>query len=470
MRPRRSYAPAAAAAAVLLALAFSIVAAADLYSVVAAPREERTDDEVRRLYEAWKLEHGRQNGNDLTGDEDERRRLVAFRDNLRYVDAHNAEADAGLHGFRLGLTPFADLTLEEFRRGRLGFRRPNATAAVRTGNARYLPRAGEQLPDAVDWRDRGAVAEVKDQGQCGGCWAFSAVAAVEGINKIVTGSLTSLSEQELIDCDKFQDLGCSGGLMDNAFRFMIKNGGIDTEADYPFVGHDGRCDPNRKNARVVSIDSYEDVPINNEKALQKAVAHQPVSVAIEASGRAFQLYHSGIFDGRCGTSLDHGVTVVGYGSEDGKDYWIVKNSWGTKWGESGYIRMARNIYMFSGKCGIAMEASYPVKKGPNPPNPGPSPPSPAKPPNVCNAEYSCPEATTCCCVSEHGGQCHAYGCCELEAATCCEDHTSCCPHDYLVCNVRDRTCHTSVNSLMMVKALSRKPVVYTGGEGGRSSW
>ncbi|GJM97623.1 hypothetical protein PR202_ga14561 [Eleusine coracana subsp. coracana] len=451
MRPRRSYAPAAAAAAVLLALAFSIVAAADLYSVVAAPREERTDDEVRRLYEAWKLEHGRQNGNDLTGDEDERRRLEAFRDNLRYVDAHNAEADAGLHGFRLGLTPFADLTLEEFRRGRLGFRRPNATAAVRTGNARYLPRAGEQLPDAVDWRDRGAVAEVKDQGQC--------------------------------------DTSNQGG---HSFRAKSRKNG-----DLHFVSM-------QKNARVVSIDSYEDVPINNEKALQKAVAHQPVSVAIEASGRAFQLYHSGIFDGRCGTSLDHGVTVVGYGSEDGKDYWIVKNSWGTKWGESGYIRMARNIYMFSGKCGIAMEASYPVKKGPNPPNPGPSPPSPAKPPNVCNAEYSCPEATTCCCVSEHGGQCHAYGCCELEAATCCEDHTSCCPHDYPVCNVRDGTCHTvktrvvlkcslsnsfiqnmasnvfphsllccvaqSVNSPMMVKALSRKPAVYTGGEGGRSSW
>ncbi|GJN39184.1 hypothetical protein PR202_gb28286 [Eleusine coracana subsp. coracana] len=369
MRPRRSSAPAAAAAAVLLALAFSAaLAAADLYSVVAAPREERTDDEVRRLYEAWKLEHGRQNGNHLTGEEDEQRRLEAFRDNLRYVDAHNAEADAGLHGFRLGLTPFADLTLEEFRRGRLGFRRLNSTAAARVGSARYLPRAGEQLPDAVDWRQQGAVAEVKDQGQCEG------------------------------------------------------------------------------------------------------VAHQPVSVAIEASGRAFQLYHSGIFDGRCGTSLDHGVTAVGYGSEDGKDYWIVKNSWGTKWGESGYIRMARNIYAFSGKCGIAMEASYPVKKGPNPPNPGPSPPSPAKPPNVCNVEYSCPEATTCCCVSEHGGQCHAYGCCELEAATCCEDHTSCCPRDYPVCNVRDGTCHTSVNSPMMVKALPRKPAIYTGGEGGRSSW
>ncbi|XP_062229636.1 low-temperature-induced cysteine proteinase-like [Phragmites australis] len=469
MRPPSPPAPAAAAAAAaVLALAFAVALAAavpdDFYSIVAAP-PERTHEEARRLYEAWRSEHGRQPSNDLGED---RRRLEVFRDNLRYVDAHNAEADAGLHGFRLGLTPFADLTLEEFRLGRLGFRR-NGTAG-RVGSARYLPRAGEQLPDAVDWRERGAVAEVKDQGSCGGCWAFSAVAAVEGINKILTGSLISLSEQELIDCDKLQDQGCNGGLMDNAFRFMIKNGGIDTEADYPFTGHDGRCDPNRKNARVVFIDSYEDVPINNERALQNAVAHQPVSVAIEASGRAFQLYRSGIFDGRCGTSLDHGVTAVGYGSENGKDYWIVKNSWGTRWGESGYIRMARNIDVFAGKCGIAMEPSYPVKDGPNPPNPGPSPPSPVKPPNVCSLEYSCPDATTCCCVSEHRGECHAYGCCQLESATCCEDHLSCCPHDYPVCNVRDGTCHTSVNSPMTVKALPRTPAMYTGGQGRRSSW
>lgn len=147
----------------------------------------------------------------------------------------------------------------------------------------------------------------------------------------------------------------------------------------------------------------------------------------------------GIFDGRCGTYLDHGVTVVGYGSEGGKDYWIVKNSWGTQWGEAGYVRMARNVRVRAGKCGIAMEPLYPVKEGPNPP-PGPTPPSPVKPPNVCNAEYSCPEATTCCCVSEYRGKCLAYGCCELENATCCEDHSSCCPHDYPVCSVRDGTC------------------------------
>lgn len=149
--------------------------------------------------------------------------------------------------------------------------------------------------------------------------------------------------------------------MDYAFRFIVENGGIDTEADYPYKGLDGKCDSNRENSKVVSIDGYEDVPPSNEKALQKAVAHQPVSVAIEASGRAFQLYTSGIFTGECGTELDHGVVVVGYGTENGKDYWIVRNSWGTNWGEEGYFRMER-MGTGSGKCGIAMEASYPTKK------------------------------------------------------------------------------------------------------------
>ncbi|XP_020675492.2 probable cysteine protease RD21B, partial [Dendrobium catenatum] len=145
--------------------------------------------------------------------------------------------------------------------------------------------------------------------------------------------------------------------MDYAFEFIINNGGIDTEEDYPYKSRDGRCDSFRKNARVVSIDGYKDVPENDENALKIAVANQPVSVAIEGSGRAFQLYESGIFSGSCGLDLDHGVTAVGYGSENGNDYWIVRNSWGTEWGEDGYIRLARNIGLSSGKCGIAMEAS-----------------------------------------------------------------------------------------------------------------
>ncbi|KAL0334891.1 UNVERIFIED_CONTAM: Cysteine proteinase RD21A [Sesamum radiatum] len=140
--------------------------------------------------------------------------------------------------------------------------------------------------------------------------------------------MTVLSEQELVDCDRKYNEGCNGGLMDYGFQFIIDNGGIDTEEDYPYRARDGTCDTYRKNAKVVSIDAYEDVPANDEKALKKAVAGQPVSVAIEAGGRAFQLYQSGVFTGRCGTDLDHGVVAVGYGTEEGKDYWIVRNSWG----------------------------------------------------------------------------------------------------------------------------------------------
>ncbi|PWZ46435.1 Oryzain alpha chain [Zea mays] len=439
---------ASAAAALLLLLLAPLAAAADM-SIVSYG--ERSEEEARRMYAEWMAAHGRTYN--AVGEEE--RRFEVFRDNLRYVDAHNAAADAGVHSFRLGLNRFADLTNDEYRATYLGVRsRPQRER--RLGD-RYLAGDNEDLPESVDWRAKGAVAEIKDQGSCGSCWAFSTIAAVEGINQIVTGDMISLSEQELVDCDTSYNQGCNGGLMDYAFEFIINNGGIDTEEDYPYKGTDGRCDVNRKNAKVVTIDSYEDVPANSEKSLQKAVANQPISVAIEAGGRAFQLYNSGIFTGTCGTALDHGVTAVGYGTENGKDYWIVKNSWGSSWGESGYVRMERNIKASSGKCGIAVEPSYPLKKGANPPNPGPTPPSPTPPPTVCDNYYSCPDSTTCCCIYEYGKYCFAWGCCPLEGATCCDDHYSCCPHDYPVCNVKQGTCLMGKDSplSLSVKATKR---------------
>ncbi|CAL9164373.1 oryzain alpha chain-like [Musa acuminata AAA Group] len=415
---------------------------------------ERSEDEMRRIYAGWLARHGR--AYNALGEKEAR--FEVFKDNLHFVDGHNAAADAGRQRFRLGLNRFADLTNEEFRALYLGAKGRGVARRSRVAADRYrYEGAGDVLPDSVDWRAKGAVAAVKNQGSCGSCWAFSTVAAVEGINQIVTGELISLSEQELVDCDTAYNQGCNGGLMDYAFDFIVNNGGIDTEDDYPYRARDGSCDHNRKNAKVVTIDGYEDVPENDEKALQKAVASQPVSVAIEAGGREFQFYQSGIFTGRCGTELDHGVAAVGYGTENGTDYWIVRNSWGGDWGEAGYIRMERNVNASTGKCGIAMEASYPVKKSQNPPNPGPSPPSPVNPPTVCDNYYSCPSSTTCCCVYEYNGYCFAWGCCPLEAATCCDDHSSCCPRDYPVCNTEAGTCQMSKENPLGVKALVRTP-------------
>ncbi|MFS7999245.1 putative zingipain [Helianthus anomalus] len=171
-------------------------------------------------------------------------------------------------------------------------------------------------------------------------WAFSVTGAVEGINKIVTGNLVPVSEQELVNCDTSYNQGCKGGLVDHAFEFIIKNGGIHTEEDYPYTATDGICDANKTKTKVVTIDYYEYVP-NDELSLQKAVANQPTSVAVRVGCLEFQLYKSGIFSGSCGSDLDHAMLVIGYGTESGKPYWLVKNSWGRDWAMDGYVKIGR---------------------------------------------------------------------------------------------------------------------------------
>lgn len=313
------------------------------------------------IYLSWAAKQGKAQ-NDLGEQE---KRFGIFKDNLKFIDEHNSRNAT----YKLGLTKFADLTNEEYRARFLGTVSDAKRRVMKAKSAsrRYAFSVGDELPESVDWREKGAVAPIKDQGNCGSCWAFSTIAAVEGINQIVTGELISLSEQELVDCDRQYNSGCNGGLMDYAFKFITENGGIDTERHYPYHAVNGNCDPARKNSKVVSIDGYEDVVASDEMALKKAVAHQPVSVAIEAGGRYLQHYQSGVFTGECGTDLDHGVIIVGYGTENGVDYWLVRNSWGTNWGDSGYIKIERNFARNkNGKCGIAMEASYPLKTSLNP--------------------------------------------------------------------------------------------------------
>ena len=197
-------------------------------------------------------------------------------------------------------------------------------------------------------------------------WAFSTTGAVEGAFQLATGVLRSLSEQQLVDCSVSQgDHGCQGGLMDNAFKYIVSNKGIDSELDYSYLGDNEPCWSKAASRVVATIDSFADVPKNDEAQLAAAVAKQPVSVAIEADQAIFQNYKSGVLDGACGTNLDHGVLVVGFAPE----YWIVKNSWGASWGEKGYVRMKRGVNA-TGLCGIAMQASYPTKKaGTAPPLP-----------------------------------------------------------------------------------------------------
>ncbi len=217
------------------------------------------------------------------------------------------------------------------------------------------------LPASVDWSAAGAVTPIKNQGQCGSCWSFSTTGSVEGINFIKTGTLVSLSEQQLVDCSGAEgNMGCNGGLMDNAFQYIISNNGICSEDSYPYTAAQGTC---QTCTAVATITGYQDVPANDETSLMTAIAQQPVSVAVEADQASFQFYSSGVMTAACGTALDHGVLAVGYGTDgSGNDYYKVKNSWGASWGDKGYILLGRGAaYGNNGQCGIQMQPSYPTK-------------------------------------------------------------------------------------------------------------
>jgi len=273
-------------------------------------------------------------------------RFSIFKTNLALIEEHNR----GSSGWKMGLNQFADLTQQEFR-SYLGLKRRD-NSFIRSKNTAPVPNVPV---NDIDWQKNGAVTPVKDQAQCGSCWAFSTTGSMEGVNQIKTGQLLSLSEQELVDCaGSSGNQGCNGGLMDDAFEWIIKNGGLASEAAYPYHATDGSC---QSQPSVASISAYKDTPQGDENALGQLLQQQPISIAIEADQSSFQMYKSGVFNGPCGESLDHGVLLVGMGTDGGQDYWRVKNSWGQGWGDQGYIRFARNKNM----CGLADMASYPVK-------------------------------------------------------------------------------------------------------------
>jgi len=284
-------------------------------------------------------------------------RFEIFKENMQYIHSENERQKS----YQLGVTPFADLTREEFARFngiRLGGPFSSPCSKFKSTEQKNL-RSLSDVPSSYDWRDHNAVTPVKDQGQCGSCWSFSATGAMEGAWAISTGDLVSLSEQLLVDCStSYGNHGCNGGLMDDAFEYAMDNS-MCTEASYPYTAKGGDC---QKCETVVDISSCVDVTKNNQVDLKTAVSQGPVSIAIEADTKAFQLYTSGVLTGdACGTNLDHGVLIVGYGEESGTEYWLVKNSWGPSWGDDGYIKIGRSDSTNDpGVCGIAMQPSYPV--------------------------------------------------------------------------------------------------------------
>jgi len=311
-------------------------------------------------WDTWKLTHKK----DYDTKTEDNFRLKIFMENKAKIERHNRKAAGGKKTYHLKMNQYGDMLHHEFVATLNGYMsRAQNDSSPRIIGATFLPPAHiGSLPTNVDWRSHGAVTPVKNQGQCGSCWSFSTTGALEAMHFRKTGKLVSLSEQNLMDCSRsYGNQGCNGGLMDNAFQYIKDNGGIDTEESYPYEGEDDKCRYNPKNKGAWDV-GFVDVESGNEHSLKHAIATQgPCSIAIDASHESFQFYSHGVYnEEECSPeNLDHGVLAVGYGEDakTGEKYWLVKNSWGTTWGDQGYVRMARDQ---GNMCGVASSASYPL--------------------------------------------------------------------------------------------------------------
>lgn len=319
-------------------------------TALSAPVADFTALEVQTLWTSFKQTHSK-----FYSLEEDAQRFALFQERVQMVQEHNVKYARGESSYAMKLTPVADWTYEEMM-ARNGYRQRDATSRnIETVRHVFVDGAA---PDSVDWRSKGYVTDVKDQGQCGSCWSFGTTGTLEGAWVKAGNKLTPFSEQNLVDCDRAWDAGCNGGLPEVALEYVIKNG-IESEADYPYKGRQGKCQFDK--SKVAGRASAEKkVPADDEDALKNSVATVgPIAVGIDASHFSFQLYSHGVYDeSRCSsTRLDHAVLVVGYGTENGKDYWLVKNSWSTRWGDEGYVKIARNK---NNHCGVATQATYPT--------------------------------------------------------------------------------------------------------------
>jgi C1A family cysteine protease len=309
---------------------------------------------LREYFEDWAGYFGKT----YSSAEEKLQRFGVFVEGMQKIAAHNS----GDHSWTMAPNQFTDLTPDEFVKFVHGDNGKcyNGNALTKLND---LVQDGEVAanPSSIDWSQKGVVTPVKNQGQCGSCWAFSTTGSIECRYAIKTGKLNSLSEQQLVDCST-RNSGCNGGEMQTAMDYVAKEGGLCSESEYKYTARDGTCKASSCGTKYDDISGPSNVKEDSESAMETAVAEGCVSVAIEADQTAFQYYSGGVLTGNCGTRLDHGVLIVGYGTDSGTDYWKVKNSWGTSWGEKGYVRICRNCNKNNGagECGILEDGSVPV--------------------------------------------------------------------------------------------------------------
>lgn len=350
-----------------------------LLSILAVDAAVKVDEnlsvELMARFKSWSDFHSKA----YESHDEKRNRLQIWLDNDERIQQHNNKEPKPT--FTLGHNAYSDMTNEEFAayfklNSEFGEANKKSFENRISDNDEHASFVADQrralleqdeltLPDYVNWVELGAVTDIKNQGVCGACWAFSTTGALEGAKFIKTGELVPLSEQHLLDCDH-ADLGCNGGLMDNAFKFDEKSGGLCSEEDYPYQARQNKvCMTNCTDVPGSSVKTFIDVPPKKHKALLSAIAMQPISVAIQANQFIFQFYKNGVItDDSCGErgDVDHGVLAVGYGTDldTQEPYFLVKNSWGPTWGDEGYVKLGRSTKNEWGMCSILKMSSFPI--------------------------------------------------------------------------------------------------------------